>query len=208
MIGAQKSDGITTDALAKRVSPSYAQSDEGVVRWYPMRVTYNRELRVNDCLKLLDIETFLPTRQQLVERGGKRRYEEVPLVHNLLFVHSSRQVITGLKMTRPEFNPLRYIMTRPLNPNESPRVMNVPDRQMENFIRVASADADRLMFLDYAAVSEKVGRRVIITDGDFAGVEGVVKRIKKNRHVVVELDGLTAVAIAFVPPAFLRFIDE
>ena len=73
---------------------------------------------------------------------------------------------------------------------------------------LAPADADRLMFLDYAAVSEKVGRRVIITDGDFAGVEGVVKRIKKNRHVVVELDGLTAVAIAFVPPAFLRFIDE
>ena len=190
------------------MSPSYARNDEDMVRWYPMRVTYNRELKVNDSLKQLSIETFLPVRQQLVERAGKRRYEEVPLVRSLLFVHASRQAITDLKMTRPECSPLRYMMTRPLDPRQQPQVMTVPDRQMENFIRVASADASRVMFLDYTAVAVKLGRRVMIVDGDFAGVEGVVKRIKKNRHVVVELEDVAAVAIAFVPPAFLRFIDD
>ena len=175
--------------------------------WYPMRVTYNRELKVKTHLDQQGIETFLPVTNKLIERNGHRKFELVPAIHNLLFVHSTRERLTDLKMTDEDFSPLRYMMTRPLNPDARPEVLHIPNREMENFIRVASITDDRVLFLDYAAVANKVGRRCIIVDGDFAGIEGVVKRIQKNRHVVIQLEGVAAVALAIVPPAHLRFLE-
>ena len=35
-----------------------------------------------------------------------------------------------------------------------------------------------------------------------------LKRIKRNKHVVVQLEGIAAVAIAFVPASYLREIDD
>ena len=53
----------------------------------------------------------------------------------------------------------------------------------------------------------KPGRHVLITDGDFKGAEGVIKRIKKRQCVVVQIEGIAAVAITFVPSAWLTTID-
>ena len=62
------------------------------------------------------------------------------------------------------------------------------------------------MFLDNNAFINKVGQRVKVNDGFFAGVEGVIKRINKNKRVVVQLEGLAAVAIAFVPSNQIEII--
>lgn len=177
------------------------------LQWYPMRVTYNRELKVKASLDKLNIESFLPVINKLIERNGHRRYEQVPAIHNILFVHSSRERLTELKMTDEEFRPMRYMMTRPTDPTKRPEVITVPNHEMENFIRVASLADDRVMFLDYASVANKVGKRVIITEGEFAGIEGVIKRVQKNRHVVIQLEGVAAVALAFVPSVFLKFLE-
>ncbi len=54
-------------------------------------------------------------------------------------------------------------------------ILQVPDKQMDNFMRVASIKDDRVMFLDNNKFINKVGQRVKVTDGYFAGVEGVIK---------------------------------
>ena len=110
-------------------------------------------------------------------------------------------------MTDEDFSPLRYMMTRPLDPTVRPSIIHVPDLEMENFMRVASLTDDRVQFLDYASVANKVGRRCIIIQGDLAGLEGTVKRIQGNRHVVVQLEGIIAAALAFIPSAHLRFLE-
>jgi hypothetical protein len=46
----------------------------------------------------------------------------------------------------------------------------------------------------------------MIMGGKFEGVEGVIRRVKRCKRVVVELQGVASVAIAFVPPALLREI--
>ena len=172
-----------------------------------MRVTYNRELKVKASLDQLNIENFLPVKNQLVERNGRRRFELVPAIHNLIFVHSTREQLTDLKMTEEEFSPMRYMMTRPLDPQKRPEIMTIPDHEMENFLRVASITDDRVMFLDYSSVAHKIGKKVIVTDGEFAGIEGTIKRINNNRRVVIQLEGVTAVALAFIPPAHLRILN-
>ena len=84
--------------------------------------------------------------------------------------------------------------------------MRVSDRQMENFIRVASSGNDKVKFLTYEKFLDQPGQRVRVTEGYFAGVEGVIKRIKNNKHVVVQIDGIAAVAITYVPRQSLQAI--
>jgi transcription antitermination factor NusG len=81
----------------------------------------------------------------------------------------------------------------------------VPDRQMENFIKVASAQDNSISFLDVRD-SVNMGRRVRITAGRFKGVEGVIKGIKKNKYFLIQIDGVAAVAITYVPADCLESV--
>ena len=47
-----------------------------------------------------------------------------------------------------------------------------------------------------------------IMGGIFEGVEGVIRRVKRCKRVVVELEGIASVAIAFVPAALLKEIER
>jgi hypothetical protein len=171
-----------------------------------MRVTYHRELKIKSLLDELGIENFLPMHYELIEtKTGGKKSVLTPAIHNLLFVHSTQERLTELKMTREELSPMRYIMKRSLD--KQSEILTVPDQQMDNFMRVASVQDDRVMFLDCNNFINKIGQRVKIIDGFFAGVEGVIKRINKNKRVVVQLEGLAAVAIAFIPSSQLTLIQ-
>lgn len=177
------------------------------IRWFPMRVTYHREMRIKALLDELNIENFIPMRYELVEtkNEGKKRIL-LPAIHNLVFVHSSQVVLTQLKMTRKEFSPMRYMMKRSLSDAQQSEIMTVPDDQMNNFMKVASVQDDRVIFLNYDELNANKGKRVRIIDGYFANVEGTIKRINRNKRVVVQIEGIAAVAIAFVPAKCLIFI--
>ena len=73
-------------------------------------------------------------------------------------------------------------------------------------MRVAKVTDDSVMFLDEETVVGKEGKRVRIMGGVFEGVEGVIRRVKRCKRVVVELDGIASVAIAFVPAGLLKEI--
>lgn len=177
------------------------------MHWFPMRITYHREMKIKTLLDEMGVETFLPMHWEMVEtkNGGKKRML-LPAIHNLIFVKSTQEFLTELKMSREEFAPMRYIMKRPLSNDEKGEIMFVPDRQMENFMQVASVQDDRVIFLDNNDFINKIGQRVKVVDGYFSGVEGVVKRINRNKRVVVQLEGVAAVAIAFVPASCLTLL--
>lgn len=172
-----------------------------------MRVTYHREMRIKMLLDELGIENFVPMRYELVEtkNEGKKRVL-VPAIHNLIFVHSTQETLTHLKMTRKDFSPMRYMMKRATTEGGQMTVMTVPDKQMDDFIKVASLKDDRIIFLDYNEVQKISGKRCRVVEGFFAGVEGTIKRISKNKRVVVQIDGLAAVAIAFIPTSCLTLL--
>ena len=86
--------------------------------------------------------------------------------------------------------------------------MTVPDAQMHNFMRVASRTDDSVLFLNDETVVGREGKRVLITGGVFDGITGVIRRVKRCKRVVVELEGIASVAIAFVPAVLLKEIDN
>ena len=175
------------------------------ILWFPMRVTYSRELKMKAELDRLGVECFVPMTCKLVDADGENaRRELVPAINNLIFVRCTRERISGLKRTNEVLEPLRYMMDRTAEkPHE---IMTVPDRQMENFMRVASKTDDSVMFLDEKTIVGKEGKRVRIMGGTFEGVEGVIRRVKHCKRVVVELDGIASVAVAYVPAVWLEEI--
>jgi hypothetical protein len=171
-----------------------------------MRVTYQREMKVKAELDRLGIECFVPMRYRITDDGAEIPQRELVLaINNLIFVRSTQERISGLKTTNEVLEPLRYMMDH--TAEDAHTIMTVPDAQMENFMRVASVTDDSVMFLDEETVVGKEGKRVEIMGGPFEGVTGVIKRVKRCKRVVVELEGIASVAIAFVPAGLLKEIE-
>ena len=173
--------------------------------WYPMRVTYGREIKVKGELDRLGIENFVPMTYKVVDVNGEILHRElVPAINNLIFVRSTQERISGLKRSNEVLEPLRYMMD--LTAEKAHVIMTVPDRQMENFMRVATKTDESVMFLDEKSIVGKEGKRVKIMGGAFEGVEGMIRRVKRCKRVVVEIEGVASVAIAHVPVGWLKEI--
>lgn len=178
--------------------------------WYPMRVTYGREMKVKGELDRLEIENFVPMTYKVVESRingtTELRRELVPAISNLIFVRSTQERVTELKRTNEVLEPLRYMLD--FTNGDGPVIMTVGEREMENFMRVASKTDDSVMFLDENTIVGKEGKRVKIMGGAFEGVEGVIRRVKRCKRVVVELEGIASVAIAHVPVGWLKEMEN
>ena len=173
--------------------------------WFPMRVTYSRELKVKAELDRLGIENFIPMLYKLVYVDTDHPHRKlVPAINNLIFVRSAQERISHLKSSNEVLEPLRYMLDQ--TAQQPHTIMTVPNRQMENFMRVASRTDDSVIFLNDESIVGKEGKRVEIIGGAFEGVTGVIRRVKRCKRVVVEIEGVVSVAIAFVPAVMLKEI--
>ena len=165
-------------------------------------------MKVKGELERLEIENFVPMKYRITElqNDGESELRRVlvPAINNLIFVRSSQERISELKRTNEVLEPLRYMMDRTASREHS--IMTVGDREMENFMRVASRTDDSVMFLDEETVVGKEGKRVEIMGGAFEGVTGVIRRVKRRKRVCVEIEGVASVAIAYVRAELLKEI--
>ena len=84
----------------------------------------------------------------------------------------------------------------------------IDDREMEMFILVTSALDGREVEYAGQTFDFKPGERVRVTEGPFKGAEGVIKRIKKDRKLLVSINGIVVVAVSHIPAPFLERIKE
>jgi transcription antitermination factor NusG len=168
-------------------------------KWYPLRVTYSREMVFKAWLDARNIENFIPLRYAEVTCGGRKHRKLVPVIHNLIFVYSTRNFLDAQKRELEDRLPVRYIMNPELH---CPIV--IPEKQMRDFIAVAGTLDEQLIWLDPSTTKLKKGDKVRITGGLFKGVEGTLMRIKGDRRVVVAIQGFMAVATAFIHPSLLE----
>lgn len=177
-------------------------SSNSDLQWFPLRVTYNRELKIKKEFDKLGITSYIPMIIELREKDGVQIETTVPAIHNLIFVCSQQETITNLKMGNKAFEPIRYMMKH--SSDGSVGIMTIPNHQMENFMKVASVHDSSVRYLECSEYLSKVGKKVKITAGQFKDVIGVIKRIKKNRYFVVQIEGIAAVAITYIPKTFLE----
>ena len=173
------------------------------MHWYAVRVTYSRELFFKEYLDAAGIENYIPMRYEYVVRKERRLRKLVPAVHNLVFVRSTRERMDEIK-NEPGMNiPIRYIMDR-----ETRQPIVIPDSQMRSFIAVAGTYDQAVLYLEPTELNLSQGTRVRITGGIFEGVEGVFVRVRHDRRVVVNIEGVMAVATTFVHASLVEEIGD
>ncbi len=177
--------------------------DKGTVEkvWFAIRVTYNRELKVKADLDARGITNFVPMQYRREERNGQMVKRLVPSVHNLIFINITPEEMAEYK--KRTALPIRYIMNR-----ETHKPITVPNREMENFIKVAGTYEEKLIYLSPDPGDFAQGERVRIIGGMFAGAEGVFVRIKGDRRVVINVPGVVAVATTFVHLSMIEKITD
>ena len=169
--------------------------------WYAIRVTYNREMKVKADLDAKGISCFIPMNIVYRIYRGRRVKKLVPSIHNLIFFHISHE---DMKRYKAETRlPIRYIM----NPATHKPVV-VPSDQMDNFIAVAGSQEEKLIYLSPEEIPFKRGDKVRVMGGPFEGAVGELVRIKGDRRVVVEIEGVVAVATAYIHPSMLEKVKD
>ncbi len=169
--------------------------------WYAIRVTYNRELKVKEDLDARGITNFVPMQYRREERNGRMVKRLVPSVHNLIFINLTPSEMRDYKMSTDL--PIRYIMNR-----ETHKPITVSNHEMDNFITVAGTHDEKLIYLNPEPGDFSKGERVRIIGGAFAGAEGIFVRVKGDRRVLINVQGIVAVATTYVHPSMIEKITE
>lgn len=166
--------------------------------WYALRVSYSRVLKIQSQLQGMGVRTFVP---MMWRRGQDKVKKLVPAVTNLCFVHWTQADIESYIRGFGDSSPVHFYWDR----TSSSRLV-VPDKAMEDFIKVSSSMDEDLIYITEITEKLREGQTVRVVAGPFKGVEGKVVRIRKSRRVLVELPGMLAVATTFVNPSSLEII--
>ena len=200
--------------------------EEQQLFWYALKVFYNKVFEFEDLLQGMGYETYIPVEMVRLKgeehlraarrlstpdshrsdtrfvQAGPAIFRRKPVVSSLIFVHAPASAMPAV---RHEIEGRGFIyMTADW---KQPAV--IPDKQMGMFRMVASSGADGLQFFSDDDITRyRQGARVRVTEGPLKGAEGYIKRIKKDRRLLVAIEGFVAVAVSFIPPQFLEIITE
>jgi ribosomal protein L24 len=80
---------------------------------------------------------------------------------------------------------------------------------MESFRLLTQKGSEGLAFYsDGELVHYRSGDKVRVTEGPLKGAEGYIKRIKKDKRLLVCIEGVIAVATSYIPAKMLEPITE
>ena len=173
-------------------------AEDGVepCRWYVLRDLTRSNAR-RPAYKLLSehpVRVFTPMTRKSVVREGRRLWEEVPFLHDLVFAYGTRGRLDPIIGKTPT---LQYRFMR----GGYGKVMTVPTAEMERFIRAVEASSSPRFFRPEEITSEMYGRRVRILGGALDGYEGPLlsSRGTKVKRLLVELPNFLTAAVEVQP---------
>ena len=200
--------------------------DEIKQNWYALKVFYGKVFEIEALLADMDLETYVPVRKDLLKgeehmramrrlatpddrrrdnqfiQAGPLIYKRVPIVSSLMFVRAPQDRLKEIEGCIKEKGFIYKTADR-----EDFAV--IPDKQMAMFQLVCSSGAEGLdFFADDDLTRYKAGDKVRVLEGPLKGAEGYIKRIRKDRRLLVSIEGFIAVATSFIPPQFLEKVPD
>ena len=173
-------------------------------KWYVMRATYCRAQKAAELISQTGTLTFLPMecRSTIVE--GVRHWKKVPCMSTTFFVygtysrvrqftHRNHNTADGIPYVDFAFDHTSK------EQNGHDRIMTVPFREMQNFIRIVEAAVPESYSVSPQEIHYKPGGLVRVTEGPFKGVVGRVARIHSQQRVVVTIPGVISFASTYIP---------
>ena len=186
-------ENLTEEVLypSRHISSIPVHGDEDhVVQWFPMRVVYDKVLLVNRTLGKLGVEHYLALEEKIDISSGKPRVVSVPIIDDLIFIHSTKKHITELKHGSAHCQHLRFITFIPrselrngmteMEKDAVSRIVVIPDAEMSQFLQAINQTTNHVTLILYSDVFRYIGQKIRILQGPLAGCIGTLRRIKNN----------------------------
>ena len=220
--------GLTSNALPEAQSTVYAESsqtgvstrsvhilskpkiqkEEEIPHWYALRTTYGREKKAYDYMTAKGITAFYPTTDTVKLIKGKRKVVTESRLPNIFFAYGTEEQLKSFVYDNVNLPFLRFYYRHVHEGNKIKKTpLIVPDNQMESLKIICAADADNTFVSLVKVPKFEKGQLVRVTDGTFKGVVGKVARWQGQQRVGVVVDDLVTVVTAYIPSAFIDFID-
>lgn len=199
------------------------------MHWYALKIFFNKAFDVEAYLDNRAIDTYLPVQKVLLkgmahlvarrrlakapdQRDPRYMVEEPkiylrkPLVNSLLFVHCTDEQLVEvgayLRERDANDNVRGYIYK-----NTDKAYARISDKEMASFRLVVEQGSNGLEFFADDDISRyAAGDRVRVKEGPLSGAEGYIKRIRRDRRLLVVIEGIIAVATTYIPPQNLEKI--
>lgn len=167
------------------------------INWYAAKSVSASVRRVKAFLVEHEVPHFMPFREVVAEKNGKRVKTMRPVAANYVFIHGTPELCRSL--VADHSLPLSFLRNR-----TDGGLLEVPGKQMEDFMQLYDLSSKAFLILND---NLKVGDKVRITHGDFRGIEGELIRIKGHKRVVVRLQGLFSLAVnTYIPKEFIEVL--
>lgn len=150
------------------------------LNWYAIKVFWRRTARIKEVLDGLGIEYYIQN-----------------VVPSYVFIRTDEA--SAKKLAHSQFGFIYLYIDR-----KTRKPIVVPDREVDIFKIVTSVQDTGLELLDEDPTKYMVGDLVRVVDGPFQGAEGYIKRIRKDRRLVVIISGVAAIATSYIPPSQLE----
>ncbi len=201
-------------------------------KWYAIKVFFNKVFQMEDILSDMELETYLPVqkdklkgqeylkvskRLSLVDANHRKDsryiqegpiiYERKPLVASLIFLRADDDEILSVDARLKDEMILGRLLGFIYKTADFKKWATIPDKQMESFRLLTENGGDGLTFYTANLVKLAQGDKVRVIDGPLKGAEGYIKRIKKDRRLLVCVEGVIAVASSYIPDRMLEKIE-
>lgn len=172
------------------------------LQWFVMR-DLTRSNTLSPAYKRLGemgVEFFTPMRTTVVSRRGVKTRQEVPFIHDLVFVHSSSSAIDDFLYTIPTLQ-YRFVHGGYRQP------MVVSDSEMSRFIKAVQSVETPQYYRTDEITPDMIGREVRIVGGMLDGYEGRLLKCRgsRRRRLLVDIPNLLVAAVE-VNPDYIVFL--
>ena len=172
--------------------------------WFVMR-DLKRANAKNPAYKVLGemgLEVFTPMKERLTVKRGRRVREDVPFIQDLLFVHSTKEIVDGIVELIPTLQ-YRYLKGAYMQP------MIVGTEEMERFIFALSYSEQPKYFMPGEITADMCGKQICIVGGPLNGYSGRLLKVRgsKTKRLIVELPQLFSIGVE-VEPEYIQFVEE
>ena len=122
-------------------------------------------------------------------------------IKTLLFIHCTVKTINELRYGL--FDKVLFYRSA-----DKSHIEPVPDRVMKTFLLLKPFHDEPVIYLPVDDPDFFEGTRKRVKSGVFAGCEGIIKRIKGERRLIIRLSDRAAVATPYIPRDLLEDVPE
>ena len=182
-------------------------SQQGAVNWYAIRAFKRKVLRIREDFEKQGCKTYMAMRRFEGIVDGHPVHKDVEIIPQLLFVCCTVSQLNAYKDLHDKAFMIYRHKVLDKGGFSVLAPAPIPEEQMKTFMFITSTDngKDVEYYADVMPHFEE-GERVRVTDGIYKGLEGFVKRIKRDRKLLVALEGIAVVAISNIPISYLEKI--